>query len=92
MSEKLNKIREDYFSNKILDIYHFFTKEQLEIMNKLGEIVEDKKYSTYDFDVLQSNIIKYYKEREKLKEKNVTNEEYEDILIVLDKISENYNI
>lgn len=35
MSEKANKVREEYFSNNFLDIYHFFTKEQLEIINKL---------------------------------------------------------
>lgn len=92
MSEKLNKVREEYFSNNFLDIYHFFTKEQLEIINKLGERVEDKKYSTYDFDVLQSHIIKYHKLRNKLKEKGVSNGEYDDILNILDKISENYNI
>lgn len=92
MNERLNKIREDYFSNNFLDIYHFFTKEQLEIINKLGEKVENKKYSTYDFDMLQSKIIKYHKLRNKLKEKGVSNGQYDEILNLLDRISENYNI
>lgn len=42
MNEKFNKFREEYFSNYILDIYHFFTKEQLEIIEKLGLKIEQK--------------------------------------------------
>ena len=47
MSEELDKFKKDYFSNRILEIYLFFTKEQLEILNKLGIKVENKKYSTF---------------------------------------------
>lgn len=92
MSESVNKFRDEYFSNEYLEIYHFFTKEQLETINKLGVKVEDKKYSTYDFDKLESIIIRYYKLRKKLKEISVSNEEYDEILNIFDKISNQYNI
>ena len=88
MSERLNKFREEYFSNEILDIFPFFTKEQIEIIEKLGKKIEQRKYSVYDFDVLEMEIIKFYKEPEKLREKNITQEDYMSILAVFDKISE----
>ena len=92
MSEKLDKFKENYFSNRILEIYRFFTKEQLEILNKMEIKVENKKYSTFEFDEIQSKIILYYKDRKQLKEKGISDSEYESILEILDKISDKYNI
>ena len=89
MSEELDKFKKDYFSNRILEIYLFFTKEQLEILNKLGIKVENKKYSTFEFDEIQSKIVLI---KTKLKEKGISDIEYEQLLNVLDKISEKYNI
>ena len=54
--------------------------------------IENKKYTTYDFDGIQSKIIEYYEDREKLAKKGISNNEYENILIVMDKISKEYNI
>lgn len=88
MSEKLNKFRESYFSDEILDIYHLFTKDQLETIKKLGLEIQNKKYSVYDFDVLEMEIIKFYKIQNELKEKNITTDEYMSVVSVFDKISE----
>lgn len=92
MSNKLNKFREEYFSNEILDIYHFFTKEQLEIIEKLGLKIENKKYSIYDFDVLEMEFLKFYKEPEKLKEKNIDIQDYKDTIAIFDKINDINNL
>ena len=92
MDEKVNNFRKDYFSNECIDIYHFFTKEQLQVLNKLNLKIEDKKYSLYDFDVLEMEIMKYYKDREKLKEKAITDKEYEKIIEIFDKIKEEKNV
>ena len=92
MSEQLKKFREEYFSNEILDIYHFFTKEQLDLIEKLGLKIEDKKYSVYDFDVLEMDIGKYYREPKMLEEKGITKEELMAIIEIFDKISEENNL
>ena len=92
MSDKLNKFREEYFSNEVLDIYDFFTKEQLEVIEKLGLKIENKKYSIYDFDVLEMDFFKYYKEQEKLKDKGIEVQDYMDILAIFDKISDINNL
>ena len=92
MSDKLNKFREEYFSNEVLDIYDFFTKEQLEVIEKLGLKIENKKYSIYDFDVLAMDFFKFYKEKEKLKDKGIEVQDYMDILAIFEKINDIYNL
>ena len=44
---------EDCTSVKDLEIYHFFTEEQIKIIEKLEQKVEYKKYSIYEFDILE---------------------------------------
>lgn len=92
MSDKLNKFREEYFSNEVLDIYDFFTKEQLEVIEKLGLKIENKKYSIYDFDVLAMDFFKFYKEKEKLKDKGIEVQDYMDILAIFEKINDINNL
>ena len=92
MEEKVNNFRKNYFSNDCIDIYHFFKKDQLQVLNKLNLKIEDKKYSLYDFDLLEMEIMKYYKDREKLKEKAITDKEYEIIIEIFDKIKEEYKV
>lgn len=92
MSDKLNKFREEYFSNEVLYIYDFFTKEQLEVIEKLGLKIENKKYSIYDFDVLAMDFFKFYKEKEKLKDKGIEVQDYMDILAIFEKINDINNL
>ncbi|MBR2743931.1 MAG: hypothetical protein IKE01_01360 [Clostridia bacterium] len=92
MSDKLNKFREEYFSNEVLDIYDFFTKEQLKVIEKLGLKIENKKYSIYDFDVLAMDFFKFYKEKEKLKDKGIEVQDYMDILAIFEKINDINNL
>lgn len=92
MSDKLNKFREEYFSNEVLDIYDFFTKEQLEVIEKLGLKIEKKKYSIYDFDVLAMDFFKFYKEKERLKDKGIEVQDYMDILAIFEKINDINNL
>ena len=92
MSDKLNKFREEYFANEVLNIYDFFTKEQLEVIEKLGLKIEKKKYSIYDFDVLAMDFFKFYKEKEKLKDKGIEVQDYMDILAIFEKINDINNL
>lgn len=92
MSERLDKFLKEYSTKEFLDIYHFFTKEQLEIINRLGLKIEDKKYSVFDYDALRMEILKFYHEPKELDKTDVTKEECELILDTFQKISTDYNL
>lgn len=92
MSERLDNFLKEYSTNEFLDIYHFFTKEQLEIIKKLGLEIENKQYSVSDYDALRIEILKYYNEPNELNKTDVTKEECELILDTFQKISDDYNL
>ncbi len=92
MSEKLDKFIEDCTSIKELEIYHFFTKEQIEIIEKLGQKVENKKYSIYEFDILEDAILDYLKSPDKLTEKGISQEEYTQLINTFKEICEKYKL
>jgi len=92
MSERLDNFLKEYSTNEFLDIYHFFTKEQLEIIKKLGLEIENKQYSVSDYDALRIEILKYYNEPNELNKTDVTKEECELILDIFQKLSDYYNL
>ncbi len=92
MSEKLDKFIEDCTSIKELEIYHFFTKEQIEIIEKLGQKVENKKYSIYEFDILEDAILDYLKSPDKLAEKGISQEAYNQLINTFKEICEKYKL
>lgn len=92
MSEKLDKFIKDCTSKEILDIYHFFTNEQIEILEKLDLKLENKKYTIYEFDILDGNIRKYFKSQDILNQKGISEKEYDLLLKVLNKIAEEYKL
>lgn len=92
MSERLDNYFKEYSTNEFLDIYNFFTKEQLEIIEKLGLKIENKKYSVSDYDALKLEILKLYNEANELSKTDVKKDECESVLNVFDKISDKYNL
>lgn len=92
MSEKLDKFIEDCTSNNNLKIYHFFTKEQIKIIEKLGQKVENKNYTIYEFDILEDDIYDYLKFPDKLDEKGVSQEEYTQLIDTFKEICKKYNL
>lgn len=92
MSERLDKFLKEYSTNEFLDIYKFFTGEQLEIIKRLGLDMEHKKYSVSDYDALRMEILKFYNEPKELEKTDVTKEECELVLNTFQKISDDYNL
>lgn len=92
MSKKLDEYMHDCISKKILDIYNFFTKEQLQILNKLGIVIENKKYTINDYDIMQSKLLKFYNSKELLQTKGVTPEECHKLIDIFYKIADKYEI
>ena len=66
MSKKLDQYMQDCISKKILDIYNFFTNEQLQTLNKLDIIIENKKYTINDYDTMQEKLLEFYNSKELL--------------------------
>lgn len=92
MSERLDKFLNEYSTNEFLDIYNFFTEEQLEIIKRLGFEIEHKKYSVSDYDALRMEILKFYNDSKELNKTDVTKKECELVLDTFQKISDDYNL
>ncbi|MBO5004027.1 MAG: hypothetical protein J6D03_01990 [Clostridia bacterium] len=92
MSERLDKFLKEYSTNEFLDIYNFFTKEQLEIIERLGLRIENRKYSVSDYDALRLEILKFYNEPIELEKTDITKEECELVLNTFQKISDDYDL
>lgn len=92
MSKKLDKYIEDCSSKNILDIYHFFTKEQIAMIEKLGQKLENKKYTITEFDNLEDDIIEYLKSPEKLEKRGVSLEEYHNLIDTFKEVCKKYKL
>ena len=92
MSERLDNFLKEYSTNEFLDIYKFFTGEQLEIIKRLGFEIEPKKYSVSDYDALRMEILKFYNDSKELNKIDVSKEECELVLDTFQKISDDYNL
>lgn len=97
---KYSKWKEEYYSNKRIELKKNFNHYELETLNKLGIIVERNKYTEYEYHIMEMLLYSYYEEDEKgniveterLKEKGIEKKEYEEILDKFSKISSYYNL
>lgn len=89
-----------YFNNKKIEIINFLNFNQINILKKFEIFIEDRKYTEYEYNVIEMILYKYYEtdindniiKNEKLNERGVTLKEYEEILKVFIKISSYYNL
>lgn len=91
-----------YFNEKIVDFNKYLNKEDIQILEKLGIEIENRIYTEYEFDMIEQNLLKYYKNIEKLENTDdkytkilineVTIEQYNNILQKFSKISLQYKI
>lgn len=102
--EKLEyeKWRQRYFNKELVDFNKYLDKEDIQILEKLGIEIENRMYTEYDFDMIEQNLLKYYKNIEKLQNNDqkctkiiineVTVEQYMNIVEKFSKISSDYKI
>ena len=82
-------VRQNYINKKEIDIYNYLTQKQIEILSKLNIIIENKLYTIYDFDIKQSELLKYINNKQKLYDINITDEEYNEIINIFIKYQMN---
>ena len=85
-------VRQNYIKKKEIDIYNHFTKKQIEILSKLNIIIENKLYTIYDFDIKQSEVVKYINNKQILTNTGITDDEYNEIINIFYKISDEYKL
>lgn len=85
-------VRQNYINKKEIDIYNHFTKKQIEILSKLNIIIENKLYTIYDFDIKQSELLKYINSKQILTNTGITDDEYNEIINIFYKISDEYKL
>ena len=76
-------VRQNYINKKERDIYNHFTKKQIEILAKLNIIIENKLYTIYDFDIKQSELLKYINNKQILTNTGITDDEYNEIMNIV---------
>lgn len=51
---------EKYHTKEFVDVMKYLTNNDKKILKKLGITVKEQIYTEYEFDILKSEIIKYY--------------------------------
>ena len=64
MEFDLDKWKEKYRTEEIVNIKEEFTIEELALLKKLGVDLKDKIYTEYEFEILDGEVIKFYYEDE----------------------------
>lgn len=83
-----------YHNKEIIDIKEELTNNQLETIKKLGIEVKDKIYTEYEYDCLKGELSEYIQdeddeyEAKSLEEKNVSKEEFDNLIKKFDEIDE----
>lgn len=89
-----------YSTKEIVDLKKCLTKEEIELLEKLGIKVQDKIYTEQEFECLNMDLLKFYKsddmDEEDLKEtielpEGITREKYNNLLEKIEKINKKYN-
>lgn len=49
-----------YYNNKLINIISYLDKDDMKILEKLNIHIEDKKYTEYEFNLIEEKIFGYY--------------------------------
>lgn len=100
MSKELNyeEWKEKYYKDRTIDIMKYITKEDIELIRKLNIEVEKKIYTEHELEILEMDLLQYYKDNDINKEEleftknlegtGVSEEEYNMLLKKLEKAFE----
>lgn len=92
------ELMKKYLEDEEVNILSFLSEKNIETLSKLGITIEDKLYTEDEFEMVEEEIYLYYSdpndpdlpEIKSLKEKNVSDEEYKDLIEVFLTISREY--
>lgn len=90
----------NYCNKKILNIYDYFSKQDILILKKLNINIENKLYSQREFDVINELLFNYYEVNQNdeiiqsitLKKLNISKEQYRKILDIFSKIENDFDL
>ena len=95
------KWSEKYHNEEIIDLKKHFTIEDFNLINKLGIKIKDKIYTEYEFEVLNMDLLAYYKDDDMneeelemtkdLEKTGVSREEYNRLIEKVEEINKIYN-
>lgn len=80
-----------YKSEKFIEIFKYFNADDLKKLEKLGIFIKNKLYTEYEYDCIETELLKYYNELEKVEEKNISQESFNILLEKFNNIRSNYN-
>ena len=100
MSFNYDKWSEEYHNEKFIDLFMYFSPEEKELLKKFNITLEDKLYTEYEFDVIDEQLILFYKnedemDEEELKEckelpSGVDRAQFNELLAIMDRVREKY--
>lgn len=87
-----------YSTEEIVDMKKYFNRDDITLLKKLNVKIKNKIYTEQEFEILNMDLLSYYISDEMEEElkmsknlpKDVSREEYNDLLEKINKISENY--
>lgn len=98
--KNLEDWEEKYWNKKEIDLYKYFSKKDLELLKKLDIQLENSLYTQREYELINSKILKYYKENTKgypipskeLIDTDVSFNDYKHLLEIFNKISIDYKL
>lgn len=98
---EFDKWYEKYSTKELVDLKKHLSEEDLDLFDKLNIKIKNKIYTEQEFEILDMELIAYYRNEEEMSKKeleeskilpeNVTRESYNRLLEKMNKISEEYN-
>lgn len=90
-----DKWKEEYYNLEKVDLNRYFSKEDFLILEKIGIDILDKVYTESEFELLYSKVILNYDENNKItdniKNLDINQEEFDELVKKLDNINEIYD-
>lgn len=98
---EFDKWYEKYSTKELVDLKKHLSEEDFNLFKKLKIKIKNKIYTEQEFEILDMELIAYYRNEEEMSKKeleeskilpeNVTRESYNRLLEKMNKISEEYN-